>query len=272
MAAKILFPERIVELVLKAVAGTDYSKGDLLGYSSGWVKADADLATNIYAQYVLLQGGKGGETVKACEKCLLHDTDAPWTANTAQYLSGTAGGTTETRPTTNGDLIQIVGRSLDTARCLIDIKKPQEFEIFFVPDQYDGTSEPGLGTLDTGWVGPQIDGATEPTYIKGKLPSGLVGAVSAARVIFNSIGASGFDCDVDIVASYDGGANNAIALSENTADWNADTDNILNYMDVSTEFGATVWLPRMNFCLWLDPDGITGDAQVIGLYLRGFKL
>lgn len=267
---KIFYPEKIGDLVIKA--GEWIGRGELLGYSSGWVRADADLATNIYAQFVAMQDGVGGQKIQACKKCLLFDEDAPYTANTAQYLSGTAGTITETRPATNGDLIQVVGRSLDTSRCLIDIKEPQEFEMFLTPDTYDETGEPGLGTVDTGWVGPQIDGATEAVYIKGKLPSGLVGAVSCARVIFNSIAASAFDCDVDIVASYDGGANNAVALSENTADWNADTDNILNYMDVSAEFAATVWLPRMNFCLWLDPDAITGAAQVIGLYLRGFKL
>jgi hypothetical protein len=276
---KILFPERIVELTLKTLATLDVSQGDLLGYSSGWVLADADAATNIYTQYVAMQNGKSGQTIKACQKCILFDEDAPWTANTAQYLSGTAGGITETRPATAGDLIQIVGRSLDTTRCMIDIKAPTEFELFLSPDEYDTSSEPGLGKADTGWSGIGLTG-TETCYFKGRLPAGLIGtAPTVARLIGNSINASAGDVDVSVVGAYDGSAATVSANNQDTgtalttADWvQADADNKILWVDVSSCFDADFYKPERNFSVLVDPDGITGELQIIGLYIRGFKV
>jgi len=265
---KILYPEKIVDLVAKVAV----SQGDLLGYSSGWVLADADAATNIYAQYMAMENGDAGAKIKGCKKCLLYDEDAPYTANTAQYVSGTAGSITETRPATDGDLIQIVGRSLDTSRCLIDIGEPKEFEMFLSPDVYDTTGEPGLGTTDAGWVGPQVDGTGELTFFKGRFPSGLI-SVDVARIIYNSIGASAYDTDITVVRAYDGAANNQDTGTAITAgDWNADTDNILSYQNIVAAFDAGFIAPNACFAVKMDPDGITGDANVIGLYIRGFKV
>ena len=266
---RLLYPEKIVNLKL-AVDGIGV--GDLLGYSSGWKKADADAATNIYAQYVAMQGGDTNSVIKAGKKCQLEDEDAPYTADTAQYLSGSAGEITETRPATDGDFIQVVGRSLDTTRCLIDIQAPKEFEMFISPDVYDTTGEPGLGTTDTGWVGAQVDNVGELTFFKGRFPSGLI-SLDVARVVYNSIGASAYDTDVTVVRAYDGGANNQDTGTTITAgDWNADTDNILSYQNILTAFDTDFVKPNATFAVKLDPDGITGDAQVIGLYLRGFKV
>jgi len=269
---KILYPEKFADLVLKTVAGAMVSPGDLLGYSTGWLRADADAATNVYAQYVALEGGKGGEVIRACKKCLFFDEDAPYTANTAQYLSGTAGGITETRPATDGDMIQVVGRSIDTYRCLIDIQDPKEFEMFVSPDVYDTTGEPGLGTTDAGWIGPQVDAAEELTFFKGRLPSGII-SLDVARVIYNSIGASAYDTDVTVVRAYDGGSNVQDTGTAITAgDWNADTDNILSFQNILAAFDSDFVKPNVCFAVKLDPDAITGDANVIGLYLRGFKV
>ena len=265
---KLFYPEKMVDLVLAGAV----SQGDLIGYSSGWKRADADAATNIYAQYIAMQSGITGDKIKACKKVLLFDEDAPWTANTAQYLSGTAGSMTETRPATDGDMIQIIGRSLDTTRCLVDIAEPKEFEMFLSPDVYDTTGEPGIGTTDAGWVGPQIDASGELTFFKGRFPSGLI-SIDAARIIYNSIGASGYDTDITVVRSYDGAANNQDTGTTITAgDWNADTDNILSYQDVVAAFDTGFIAPNACFAVKMDPDGITGDANVIGLYIRGFKV
>lgn len=263
--------ENITHLTMKA--DTFVKRGDLLGYSSGWVKADADTASDIFAQWVALEDGGDEQTIQVCKKCTFHDEDAPYTANTSQYLSGTAGGITETRPATDNDLIQVVGRSLGTSRVRIEIEAPKEFEIFLTPDQKDGTGEPGLGTVDTAWVGPQVDAAAETVYIKGRLPSGLVGSISCARAIFNVIGASAFDNDVTVTGGHDGASNAEDTGAGITAgDWSADTDNLLAYQDVSACFDSGFYKPGMNFCVLLDPDGITGDAQVIGLYIRGWKV
>lgn len=263
--------EDICTITMKAA--NSVKRGDLLGYDSGWVKADADTASNIYAQGVALADGDGGEKIKMAKKCTLYDEDAIYTADTAQYLSGTAGAITETRPATDNDMIQVVGRSLDTKRVRIGIKPPEEFELFISPDVYDTTGEPGLGTLDTGWVGAQVDAAGEDVFFKGRLPSGIVGAITVARVIYNIIGASAYDTDVTVTGGHDGASNAEDTGTTITAgDWSADTDNLLAYQDVSACFDSGFYKPAMNFCLQLDPDAITADAQVVGLYIRGWKV
>ena len=264
--------ENITHLTMKD--DTFVKRGDLLGYNSGWVKADADAGANIYAQWVALEDGGDGQVIQVCKKCTFHDEDAPYAANTAQYLSGTAGGITETRPATDNDLIQVVGRSLDTSQVRIEIESPKEFELFITPDTLDTTGEPGIGTVDAGWPGPQVDAASETVYFKGRLPSGIVGSTpDIARVVYDIIGASGYDTDVTVVGGHDGASNVEDTGTAITAgDWSADTDNLLAYQDISAAFDSGFYKPGMNFAVLLDPDGITGDAIVIGLYIRGWKV
>ena len=266
--------ENITKVTLKAA--NSVKRGDLLGYDSGWVKADADTAADIFAQWVALEDGVGGDNgveMAVCKKCTFHDEDAPYTANTSQYLSGTAGGITETRPATDNDVIQVVGRSMDTSHVRIEIEAPKEFEMFITPDVKDTTGEPGLGTVDTGWPGPQLDAAAENVYFTGRLPSGIVGNITVARVIYNIVGASAFDCDVTVVGGHDGASNVEDTGTAITAgDWSADTDNLLAYQDIRACFDSGFYKPGMNFAVLLDPDGITGDALVVGLYIRGWKV
>ena len=267
---KMFFPEGVVELVLAGDVGPQ----ELIGYSSGWKRADADAATNIYAQYIAMQGGVSGDKIKACKKCLLFDEDAPYTANAAYYLSGTAGYSRTRRSTTDGDMIQLVGRALDTTRLLLNIKEPEEFEMFIPCNGgFDSSSEAGIGTQDTGWFGPQIDNAGEVVGIVGRFPSGLI-SVDLARVVYNSINASGYDTDVTVVRAYDGAANNQdTGTAITTDDFDVDdADNKLLYQDITAAFDAGFIVPNACFSVKLDPDGITSDVQVLGLYIRGFKV
>ncbi|KKM32466.1 hypothetical protein LCGC14_1565740, partial [marine sediment metagenome] len=139
---------------LTAKSGAAWRRGDLIGYDSGWVKADASVATPIYAQLVALTPADGSNEevnlFNACRSCDVHDADAPFTAVTAQYLSGTAGAITETRPATDFDLIQVVGHALDTKNMTLDLKAPVEYELFLEPDLLDTSSEPGIGGADAG--------------------------------------------------------------------------------------------------------------------------
>ena len=273
MASTIVeFAQDITKLTLNGTV----VQGNLLAHNgTNWVQADADTAAALYAQWVAMEGGVSGDEIQACKRCTLFDDDAPYTADAPYYTSGTAGAVTATRPATDGDIIQVVGRAVSTKRLAIAIKPPEEFEIFIEPDVYDTTGEPGLGTADAGWVGPQVDAAAETVYFKGRLPSGVIGTgPAAAKVIYNSINASALDMDVTIVAAYDGAANNQDNGATITAgDWTqADADNILYTQDVSALMDATFYKPARNFCVLLDPDGITADAQVIGLYIRGWKV
>lgn len=250
------------------------AKGDLLGHDgTGWVKADASTASKIFAQYIALEPAIGEKELRVCRKATFLSTTAIYTANTPQYLSGTGGATTETRPATDNDVIQAVGRSIDTYRARIELRAPVEFEMFLSPDNLDTSSEPGLGVADAGWAGPQLTG-TETIYFKGFIPYGVVGDIAEAVILADSVNASAGDIDVSIVAAHQGASNVEDTGTAITAgDWTqVDTDNIIVGVDISACFDSGLWLPGMVFCVYVDPDGITGAANIIGLRIRGWRL
>lgn len=279
MASDIVLTNK-VGLIGPLTAKTDqiWRRGTIIGYSSGWVRADADAAANIYGQLISLTDADGNDPgnnqFMACRSCDIFDVDAPFTAATAQYLSGTAGGYTETRPAVDGDLIQVVGWSYDTSHAFLKMNAPVEFEIFLSPDALDTTGEPGIGTADAGWPGPQMDAAGEEIYFKGRLPSGIVGAITEAVIIYDSVNASGYDTDITVVGAYDGASNvEDTGTAITAADFvQADTDNILLTLDVSAAFDAGFYKPGRNFAVLDDVDAITGDVLVVGLYIRGWRL
>src|SRR5574340_839663 len=108
----IQYAEKIADLTLNGTV----KKGDPVAHNgTGWVQADAsDAATNLYAQYIAMQGGVSGDKIKGCKVCVLQDEDAPWTAKGTAYVSATAGAITQTRPTTAGDVIQEIGWAIST--------------------------------------------------------------------------------------------------------------------------------------------------------------
>ena len=266
----IEFAEKISPLTLNGVV----KKGDLLAHNgTGWVQADAnDAATNLYAQYIAMMGGMSGDVIKGCKGCVMSDADAPYTANGTIYTSGTAGAHTHTRPATDGDVIQVIGRAISTTEARFDIADPKEVEQLIIPFYHTalGAGAEYNGAIDTGWAGPQVDAAAETFHFTGRFPSGMVGNPLAAKIIFNSINASAFDNDVTVVRAYDGGANNADVGAPITAgDWSqADTYNIILTQDISSCFDADFSKAGANFAVLGDPDGITADATVIGLLMR----
>jgi len=255
-------------------------RGNLIGLTSGAaVLADADAATFIYARYVALEDGDGNDTrhnkIEACTRCTIYDSDAPFTAQTRQYVSGTAGALTETRPATDGDLKQTAGWSIDTYTVRIEVEKPHEFQMFFCSDTFDTTGEPGIGTVDTIWTGPQMDGDGEDAYIKGFFPETMV-ALDDAKILFNSIAATAIDLDLTITGGFPGAANNQdTGTAQTTADFDNATpaDNELCYITIngaSHLMDAGFALPGRLWSVSLDMDGITGgDAQVLGVLIRG---
>jgi len=107
----------VVNIVL---AGT-VNAGDLLGYSSGWKRADAD--ARIPARLVAMQTGASGDTIPACVSGVLVDLDAPYTAGDPQYLSATAGEHTATIPAVSSTLtlLQRIGVAVTTEKVVFDL-------------------------------------------------------------------------------------------------------------------------------------------------------
>jgi len=106
-------------------SGVTSAVGSLL-YHDGTNYALADADSNAsYAQLVALQIGTA-EEIEAAPYVVLADTDAPYTQDAIQYVSGTAGSITETAPTGASDLVQAVGVAHSTSLIEINIQPPKE--------------------------------------------------------------------------------------------------------------------------------------------------
>lgn len=91
--------------------------GDLLGHDgTDWVKADADATTPIPARLIAAVGGQLGARITAFKQAIVEDADLALTVDGALYLSGTAGGVTQTAPPAAATLQQVVGRALSATR------------------------------------------------------------------------------------------------------------------------------------------------------------
>jgi hypothetical protein len=97
------------------LAGT-VSKGDALGYSSGWVRALATVATAVQGRLIAGEDGVAGQRIVVyCDWALIGGSRfSGATRGGAVYVAeGTASGQyTQTAPTTTGDANKIVGYAL----------------------------------------------------------------------------------------------------------------------------------------------------------------
>mgnify|MGYP001586998572 CR=1 FL=1 len=265
----IQYAEKIADLTLNG----SVKKGDAVAHNgTNWVQADAsDAATNLYAQYIAMQSGVSGNIIKGCKGCVLYDADAPYTANSPLYVSGTAGALTHTRPATAADVIQIVGRAISTTEARIDITPPREVEVFLHPDTYDATSEPGLGVIDNPkWTGPALDSTTtEEVYFTGRFPSGVL-SVEKARIVFNSIGETTMTISASLICCADGATNTGdTGTAHATAAPTSIANNKLCYSDVEAMFDADALKAGYNFTVLVKADGSAdGNLQAVLLLMR----
>ena len=267
----IQYAEKIADLTLNGLV----IKGNLLAHNgTNWVQADAsDAATNLYAQYLAMQGGKSGDIIKGCKGCVLYDADTDaYTKNSPLYVSGTAGAMTHTRPATAADVIQIVGRGIDANSARIDIAPPKEVEVFIPPCTYDTTTEAGLGVIDSPeWVGPAIDTTSQAVYFQGRVPSGVL-SVELARVVWNSIAETTITVNGTVIVCADGATNTGDTGAAFTAALPTGCANDkLCYSDVTAMFDADALKAGYNFSVMMEESGASsGNLQAIGLYIRYF--
>ena len=265
----IQYAEKIADLTLNGTV----KKGDPLAHNgTNWVQADAsDATTNLYAQYIAMQGGVSGNKIKGCKTCVLYDADAPYTANTTAYVSATAGAITHTRPTANGDVIQVIGRGITTYECQIDIKEPVEVPVY-IPcppyNQLSGVEAHAADPTETAWAGADADDAAVAAVFTGWFPSGLVGGILAADLIIDTQAATAVDIDVTYVRAYinqscdgdTGAAQTALSTSATTA-----TNKIMK-VDISAGMDADFVKAGTPWGVSVDPDA--GDFIILGMYMR----
>jgi hypothetical protein len=109
----------------KITLGEACKPGDLLGYSSGWKRALATVGTAIYARLVAGEAGDSGDEITAYKMAVVSGVSGATPGNAIYLAEGTSyGGTTETAPSTAGDINTIIGRALTSTTILLfpDVK------------------------------------------------------------------------------------------------------------------------------------------------------
>lgn len=101
--------------------------GDLLGYSSGWKLALATVGTAIPARLVAGSKGAIGDEITGYAIAKINGLTGAAVGTAVWLAEGTASGdTTQTEPTTTGDLGQKVGYAPSATEVFIDLVVPNE--------------------------------------------------------------------------------------------------------------------------------------------------
>lgn len=183
----------VVGPVFNVEMGVSCVPGDLIYFSASdndWRLADAD-SNATYAQAIVCATPNtvvDGTVVTACKECYLVDTDAAaYSEDTQLYLSTTAGGFTETRPTGADDLRQVVGHSVaqtdsewgdadadKTMMAHLKIRDP--YEVYqYVPFVF-GTDVGAIFQLDSGnFGGAAVNAQNEVSFATFMIPENMVG-------------------------------------------------------------------------------------------------
>lgn len=162
------------------IGSTDLVAGDLVYWDgSNWERADADVHTT-FAEAIVTNNYKTGDTGTLCTSCILVDTDAPFTQGDNYFLAapaGTpvAGNFTATRPTTKGNLRQQIGFGLSTTELRMEVTAPYE-QHMWVNTMSSLIAAEITVVLDSGnFAGPYVNADSEALYLTFSVPQNCVG-------------------------------------------------------------------------------------------------
>ncbi len=161
---------------LDIATGVTCVPGDLLTWNNTADKltaADAD-AIATFASFMALNHGNGdgqNSKIAVARRLKLTDADDPYTAEAQQYLHTTALAVTETRPTGEIDVRQVVGQAITAGEIEIDIKQPYEVT---VPIQliYATSADKILDSGNLG--GPTFDASGEACLLNFTVPENAI--------------------------------------------------------------------------------------------------
>lgn len=166
--------------------------GDLLGYASGWVFADANSNPIVPAEFMVMGDGDaasttGDQIVNVCTSGILVDDTAPFTAGAAQYLSntGTTGNTiTATMPAAAATLaaLQKVGIAIATDTMTFDLNRKSTMLRFTVA--YTPTASLGAATAQSDTV--TVTGLLTTDIIRGQTIAGPLTGTGWNSGLFNA--------------------------------------------------------------------------------------
>lgn len=107
----------------KVTAAGAVSRGDVLGYDDGWVRALATVETAIQPRLVALDHGAAGDLINVAPFAVLGGTRfSGATAGALIYAAegSAAGEYTETQPDTSGDVDVAIGFALDATTIFVN--------------------------------------------------------------------------------------------------------------------------------------------------------
>jgi len=219
-------------------ANATISVGDLLYHDgTGMNQADAD-SNATWAEYIALMSGDTTYNTKisVAKVGQIEDTDAPYTAEADVWLSGTAGGHTETKLTGSDDLEQRVGWVIDTSRLFVQLGFPQMAAVPMI--QKVTNSGETATALDTGAVaGDQLNADTEITYSNFVIPGGFISweATRAWTAVETDVS---FDYTVSVASAESGEGHDVETSAPDTAAANGNdfTLDTVNAIDISGAF------------------------------------
>ncbi len=95
--------------------------GDCIGYSSGWKRALATVATAIQTKVIALEGGVSGDVIEVAREAIISGFSGgtPGGLVYNEEGGGVGGGYTETAPSTTGDVNTILGHILSASQILV---------------------------------------------------------------------------------------------------------------------------------------------------------
>lgn len=239
MAADITVLDKRFTFEITLGSGLTVKPGDGLAYNgSSWVKADAD-TPSLYAQVFATQyGGTLQGPIEVARELIIQDGDAPYTAGDTLYLSGTAGAHTATRPTTAGQLRQVVGQVLTTS--IAHLKGGVLREVN-VPLVTTGATS-AYAVLDSGnFGGPTLDAQNETLSMFAVVPENAVSLKIAKLFLAAEATAGTPTMDVTVSSAVDGEQWDAVtadATGANAVREGAAADE-MQVTDVTTWFDAT---------------------------------
>jgi hypothetical protein len=117
-------PNYATERALSVTTAAAIAVGELVGINSSGLAVLADCNTTpIPARGFAVSGGASGARITICRSGRVEGFTS-LTAGGTVYLSGTAGGITQTRPSTVGDIVQAVGYAVSATAIDFEIVDP----------------------------------------------------------------------------------------------------------------------------------------------------
>lgn len=241
------------------LAGT-VAVGELLGYSSGWVRASKTAGGVIAPQFIALKAGVSGDVIPVTRRAIIPGS---YTAGARVYLS-TLGTITTTRSTTVADLRVDVGVAISAGEALVELKGLREVE---VPIRLLGATS-ALTALDSGdFGGPTLDAQNEVAYLLAHIPENAVSLVKAVLCIAAEATAGTPTMDVTISSATTGAQWDAVAADtvSNAVREGSAPDEIFD-LDISAGFnGTNIFRPGANIGIkCLQDDAGTDVSFVFG--------